>query len=99
MSFSELLFGTENSATLQECVYPRTAVSATETSSELCLPRAGLKGCFCPASSFARGVALFATNDGIYRFFKGGLSSQIRGGDPRGSLTRLSPHLPIYSAR
>ena len=52
---------------------------AGEISSELCLPRVGLKEYFCPVFSSVLGVASSATNGGIYQLFNAGRSFQTRG--------------------
>ena len=69
-----------NSARLQECIScPLIVVFARAISSELRRPKVGLKECSCLVSSCVLGVALSATNDGIYRLFSDGRPSQTRG--------------------
>ncbi len=59
--------------------YQRTAMCARETSSELSLPRVGLKECFCLACSFVRAVASSATSAVTCQRFNDGRSFQTRG--------------------
>lgn len=64
----------------KKCTYCQpNAVCARETSSELSLPRVGLKECFCPVCSCVRAVALSATSADICRLFNDGRSFQTRG--------------------